>query len=95
MPNPKVGTVTTDVEQAVKNAKAGQVRFRVDKAGIIHTTIGKSDFSSADLLQNMEVLLADIKKLKPANAKGVYFKKITVSSTMGPGLMLDMASIAL
>jgi len=93
MPNPKVGTVTTDVELAVKNAKAGQVRYRVDKSGIIHTTIGKVDFDAGDLQKNLETLLADLKKLKPANAKGVYLKKVTVSSTMGPGLMLDMASL--
>ena len=93
MPNPKVGTVTTDVAQAVTNAKAGQVRYRVDKAGIIHTTIGKVDFTKEALQQNLETLLADVKKLKPANAKGIYFKKVTVSSTMGPGLMLDMSSI--
>ncbi len=93
MPNPKVGTVATDVEQAVKNAKAGQVRYRVDKAGIIHTTIGKADFESNALQQNLETLLVDLKKLKPANAKGVYIKKVTVSSTMGPGLMLDTATL--
>lgn len=93
MPNPKVGTVTTDVEQAVKNAKAGQVRYRVDKAGIIHTTIGKADFESEALQQNLEVLLTDLKKLKPANAKGVYIKKVSVSSTMGPGLMLDTGAL--
>ncbi|WP_119344122.1 50S ribosomal protein L1 [Facilibium subflavum] len=94
MPNPKVGTVTTDVAQAVTNAKAGQVRFRVDKAGIVHTTIGKADFTSDALQQNLEMLLADLKKLKPASSKGVYLKKITVSSTMGPGLTLDMSSVA-
>lgn len=93
MPNPKVGTVTTDVAQAVTNAKAGQVRFRVDKAGIVHTTIGKASFEPVALQQNLEMLLADLKKLKPATAKGVYIKKITVSSTMGPGIMLDMSSI--
>lgn len=93
MPNPKVGTVATDVAQAVRNAKAGQVRYRVDKAGIIHTTIGKVDFESAALQQNLETLLADLKKLRPANAKGIYIKKITVSSTMGPGVMLDMSTI--
>ncbi|WP_119329027.1 50S ribosomal protein L1 [Cysteiniphilum halobium] len=93
MPNPKVGTVTTDVAQAVTNAKAGQVRFRVDKAGIVHTTIGKADFEPAALQQNLETLLADLKKLKPATAKGVYIKKITISSTMGPGIMLDMSTI--
>jgi len=93
MPNPKVGTVTTDVALAVNNAKAGQVRYRVDKAGIVHTTIGKVDFSVDSLKQNLETLMTDLKKLKPANAKGVYFKKVTVSSTMGPGLALDMVSL--
>ena len=93
MPNPKVGTVTTDVELAVKNAKAGQIRYRVDKAGILHTTIGKADFEAGALQKNLETLLTDLKKLKPANAKGIYLKKVTVSSTMGPGLMLDMASL--
>jgi len=93
MPNPKVGTVTTDVALAVNNAKAGQVRYRVDKAGIVHTTIGKVDFSVDSLKQNLETLMTDLKKLNPANAKGVYFKKVTVSSTMGPGLVLDMASL--
>ena len=93
MPNPKVGTVATDVAQAVNNAKAGQVRYRVDKAGIVHTTIGKVDFTAGSLKQNLETLLVDLKKLKPANAKGVYFKKVTVSSTMGPGIALDIASL--
>ncbi|MFZ9034719.1 MAG: 50S ribosomal protein L1 [Francisellaceae bacterium] len=93
MPNPKVGTVTPDVETAVKNAKAGQIRYRVDKAGIIHTTIGKVDFDSSSLKQNLEALLSDLKKAKPANAKGIYLKKVAVSSTMGPGLMLDIASL--
>jgi large subunit ribosomal protein L1 len=91
MPNPKVGTITTDVELAVKNAKTGQVRYRVDKAGIIHTTIGNVDLNSSDLQQNLKTLITDLKKLKPANAKGIYLKKITVSSTMGPGLILDIA----
>lgn len=94
MPNPKLGTVATNVMQAVSNAKAGQVRFRVDKAGIVHTTIGKADFESQALQQNLETLLADLKKLRPVNAKGVYVKKITVSSTMGPGIILDIASVA-
>ena len=93
MPNPKVGTVATDVAQAVNNAKAGQVRYRVDKAGIVHTTIGKVDFTADSLKQNLETLLVDLKKLKPANAKGVYFKKVTVSSTMGPGIAVDIASL--
>ena len=93
MPNPKVGTVTTDVETAVKNAKAGQVRYRTDKAGIIHCTIGKVGFEVADLRENLAALLADLKKAKPASAKGTYFKKLTVSSTMGPGLVIDQATV--
>lgn len=94
MPNPKVGTVTTDVEVAVKNAKAGQVRYRTDKNGIIHCTIGKIDFEPNKLQQNIEALLADLKKAKPAAAKGAYFKKLTVSTTMGPGLAVDLSSVA-
>lgn len=93
MPNPKVGTVTPDVETAVKNAKAGQVRYRVDKAGIVHTTIGKVNFEANSLKENLETLLADLKKAKPSTAKGVYLKKVTVSSTMGPGLTLDLSTI--
>lgn len=89
MPNPKVGTVTADVETAVKNAKAGQVRYRTDKAGIIHCTIGKVDFDAAALKENLVALMADLNKLKPASAKGVYVKRVTVSSTMGPGLQVD------
>lgn len=94
MPNPKVGTVTTDVETAVKNAKAGQVRYRNDKAGIVHCTIGKASFNAEALSENLETLLADLRKAKPSNAKGVYLKKITVSSTMGPGLSVDLTSLA-
>lgn len=94
MPNPKVGTVTPDVATAVKNAKAGQVRYRTDKKGIIHCTIGKVDFNESDLKENLEALLADLKKLKPSTSKGIYVKKITVSSTMGPGLAVDQASLA-
>jgi len=93
MPNPKVGTVTPNVAEAVQNAKAGQVRYRTDKAGIIHAAIGKVDFAPAALKQNLESLLADLKKAKPSAAKGVYMKKVTVSSTMGPGLTLDQASL--
>ena len=93
MPNPKVGTVTADVETAVKNAKAGQVRYRTDKAGIIHCPIGRSDFEVPALKENLEALLADLKKAKPASAKGSYFKKLTVSSTMGPGVSVDRSSI--
>ncbi len=93
MPNPKVGTVTPDVATAVKNAKAGQVRYRTDKKGIIHSTIGKGNFEESALKENLEALLADLKKLKPSTSKGVYVKKITVSSTMGPGLAIDQASL--
>jgi len=93
MPNPKVGTVTMNVEAAVIAAKSGQVRYKTDKNGIIHTTIGKVDFSSDDLAQNLHALLADLRKAKPISSKGVYIKKITCSSTMGPGLPIDIASI--
>lgn len=93
MPNPKVGTVTADVETAVKNAKAGQVRYRTDKAGIIHCPIGRADFEVPALQENLETLLADLKKAKPASAKGAYVKKLTVSSTMGPGVSVDRASV--
>lgn len=93
MPNPKTGTVTPDVETAVKNAKAGQVRYRTDKNGIIHGTIGKADFSEAAVKENLEALLADLNKAKPASAKGVYLKRITLSTTMGPGIQLDTSSL--
>ena len=93
MPNPKVGTVTPDVETAVKNAKAGQVRYRTDKAGIIHCPIGRADFDVGALKENLDVLLADLKKSKPAASKGSYFKKLTVSSTMGPGVSVDRATV--
>ena len=93
MPNPKVGTVTPDVAGAVKNAKSGQVRYRTDKAGIIHCSIGQIGFSEEAIKENVEFLLADLKKAKPASAKGVYVKKITLSSTMGPGLSVDTASL--
>ena len=93
MPNPKVGTVTTDVETAVKNAKAGQVRYRTDKAGIIHCPIGRADFEVGALKENLDALLLDLKKFKPASAKGIYFRKLTVSSTMGPGVAVDRGSI--
>lgn len=94
MPNPKVGTVTPDVATAVKNAKAGQVRYRTDRAGIIHCSVGKVDFNADAIKENIEFLLADLKKAKPASAKGTYFKKISLSTTMGPGLILDQASLA-
>ncbi|MBL4827944.1 MAG: 50S ribosomal protein L1 [Spongiibacteraceae bacterium] len=93
MPNPKTGTVTPDVETAVKNAKAGQVRFRADKGGIIHGAIGKLTFDTSALKENLEALLVDLNKAKPASAKGVYFKKMVLSSTMGPGLALDQSSL--
>ncbi len=93
MPNPKVGTVTADVETAVKNAKSGQVRYRTDKAGIIHCPIGRADFEVPALKENLEALLADLRKAKPASAKGSYVKKLTVSSTMGPGVAVDRASL--
>jgi large subunit ribosomal protein L1 len=93
MPNPKVGTVTADVETAVKNAKAGQVRYRTDKAGIIHCPIGRADFEVPALKENLQALLADLKKAKPSSAKGSFFKKLTVSSTMGPSVSVDSASV--
>ena len=95
MPNPKVGTVTMDVAKAVTNAKAGQVRYRVDKAGIIHTTLGKVSFTTDALIQNLEQLLVDLKKAKPAVSKGVYLKKVSVSSTMGPGISLDFSDLTI
>lgn len=93
MPNPKDGTVTPDITNAVKNAKAGQVRYRTDKAGIVHCTIGKINFETADLVQHFEIIMAALKKAKPSSSKGVYFKRITVSTTMGPGLSIDAASV--
>ncbi len=95
MPNPKVGTVTPDVETAVKNAKAGQVRFRTDKNGIVHGGIGKVGFDSKAVRSNLEALLVDLMKAKPSSAKGVYIKKVVMSSTMGPGLLIDQSSLAL
>ena len=94
MPNPKVGTVTPDVAGAVKNAKAGQVRYRVDKAGIIHCTIGKASFESDKLKENLTALIADLQKAKPATAKGVFLKRVTLSSTMGPGVVVDHGTLA-
>ena len=94
MPNPKTGTVTPTPAVAVKNAKAGQVRFRTDKNGIVHGGIGKATFDAQALKQNLEALVADLRKLKPAAAKGVYLQKITLSSTMGPGVLVDPSSIA-
>jgi len=95
MPNPKVGTVTPDVSTAVKNAKAGQVRYRTDKAGIIHCSVGQVGFEANAIKENLEALLADLNKAKPSAAKGVYLKKITVSSTMGPGLVVDQSTLSL
>ena len=95
MPNPKVGTVTPDVATAVKNAKAGQVRYRTDKAGIIHCTIGKVDFKKEALKENLQALLTDLQKAKPSASKGVYMKKVSVSTTMGPGLQIDQATLVM
>jgi len=94
MPNPKVGTVTADVVTAIKNAKSGQVRYRTDKSGIIHCTLGKLNFEESAIQGNLEALVADLKKAKPATSKGIYIKKITLSSTMGPGLWLDVSSFS-
>jgi large subunit ribosomal protein L1 len=93
MPNPKVGTVSPDVAGAVKNAKSGQVRYRVDKAGIVHCTIGKASFEPEKLRENLQALLADLQKAKPATSKGIYLKRVTLSSTMGPGVVIDQASL--
>jgi len=93
MPNPKMGTVTTDVETAVKNAKAGQVRYRTDKNGIVHGGIGKVGFDGAAVKSNLEALLVDLRKAKPSAAKGVYIKKVVLSSSMGPGLLIDQSSL--
>ena len=93
MPNPKTGTVTTDVEVAVKNSKSGQIQFRTDKAGLVHGRVGQLGFTAKQIKENIQALLVDLKKAKPAAAKGVYLKKLTLSSTMGPGLNIDQASI--
>ncbi len=93
MPNPKVGTVTMDIANAVKNAKAGQVRYRSDKNGIIHCSIGKMNFEAKALKENLEVLLDNLRKAKPSASKGVYLKKVTLSTTMGPGLVIDQSSL--
>jgi large subunit ribosomal protein L1 len=94
MPNPKVGTVTADVGTAVKNAKSGQARYRVDKGGIIHAAVGQVGFEAAAIRQNVEALVSDLKRAKPATSKGIYIQKITLSSTMGPGLAIDVSSIS-
>ena len=93
MPNPKTGTVTPDVETAVKNAKAGQVQFRADKGGIVHGSVGQVGFSDTQVKENLEALVADLQKAKPAAAKGIFLEKITLSTTMGPGLSIDQASL--
>ena len=93
MPNPKTGTVTADVATAVKNAKGGQVRYRVDKGGIIHCSIGKVSFEIEALRENLDALLADLRKAKPSTAKGVYLRKVTLSTTMGPGVVVDRAEL--
>ena len=95
MPNPKVGTVTPNVADAVKNAKAGQVRYRSDKAGVVHCTIGKADFDAAKLKENLTALLQDLQKAKPAASKGIYLKRVSVSSTMGPGVPVEQSSLSL
>ena len=92
MPNPKVGTVTKDISQAVRNAKAGQVRYRTDKNGIIHCGIGKTSFAAEDLKENLDTLLTDLNKAKPSSAKGIYLKKVSLSTTMGPGIVVDQAA---
>ncbi|MCB1778291.1 MAG: 50S ribosomal protein L1 [Candidatus Competibacteraceae bacterium] len=94
MPNPKVGTVTPDVAGAIRNAKAGQVRYRTDKAGIIHCTLGKVDFTTTQLQENLQALLHDLQKAKPSTSKGVYVRRVTVSTTMGPGLAVDQATLS-
>ena len=93
MPNPKVGTVTPDVATAVKNAKAGQVRFRTDKAGIVHCSIGKADFDGTKLKENLEALLVELKRIKPGAAKGTFLKKVSMSTTMGPGILVDLSTL--
>ena len=93
MPNPKVGTVTPDVAGAVRNAKAGQVRYRTDKNGIVHGAIGKLGFQTVAVKENLEALLGDLRRAKPATAKGTYVKKVTLSTTMGPGLVIDQSSL--
>src|SRR5580700_7114590 len=93
MPNPKVGTVTPNVAEAVRNAKAGQVRYRVDKAGIVHASIGKASFEASALRENLQALINDLQKAKPAAAKGQYLKRVTLSSTMGPGVVVDQSSL--
>ena len=95
MPNPKVGTVSPDVAGAVRNAKGGQVRYRVDKAGIVHCTIGKASFAPEKLRENLQALLADLQKAKPGNSKGIYLKRVSLSSTMGPGVTVEQSSLGM
>lgn len=95
MPNPKTGTVTTDVEKAVHNAKSGQVTFRADKGGIVHCTIGKANFSAQALRENLDRVISDLRKLKPSTSKGIYFRKVILSTTMGPGLVIDKSTLDL
>jgi large subunit ribosomal protein L1 len=95
MPNPKVGTVTQDVETAVKNAKAGQVQFRADKAGIVHATIGKAEFDADKLQGNLHALVTELVKIKPPAAKGQYLRKVAISTTMGPGILVDHSTLGL
>ena len=95
MPNPKVGTVTNDVKQAVENAKGGQVRYRTDKNGIIHCTIGKVSFDADSLIENLHSLLTDLQKSKPSSAKGIYLGKLSISTTMGPGVLIDQTSLSI
>ena len=95
MPNPKVGTVTPDVATAVKNAKAGQVRYRCDKAGIVHCQVGRASFEGGKLKENLQALLADLQKMKPASSKGIYIQRVTISSTMGPGVPIDRSTLGL
>ena len=95
MPNPKDGTVTKDIEQAVKNSKSGQVRYKTDKNGIIHCVIGKVSFETDSLIENLHTLLTDLAKIKPSSAKGTYLKKLSLSTTMGPGLLVDQSSLSI
>jgi large subunit ribosomal protein L1 len=95
MPNPKTGTVTSDIAGAVRNAKAGQVRYRVDKGGVIHAPVGRADFDASALTENLDALIVDLQKIKPATSKGKYMKKVTVSTTMGPGVPVDLGSLSI
>ncbi len=95
MPNPKDGTVTKDIEQAVKNSKSGQVRYKTDKNGIIHCVIGKVSFDTDSLIENLHTLLTDLAKIKPSSSKGTYLKKLSLSTTMGPGLLVDQSSLSI